>query len=241
MMPVWAWWGLTSIGLFAVGWLYGRLSQSPAPAGRGPWDTSWAVYFSPNGGATHAIIEGIRSAQQTILVQAYLLYSTRLAGALVCAHLKNGESRTISIAPETVVLLRRHKAHQAELKLANRTHSRDHGLVFAKEQELFQRLGGTLGHPLPMNSLGQQKYARIKVQAGVRGSNFTACGILVRRYCCRREFLSKWCRSDWAINKFRSRGYLCSCPPLDAAGCGSQPRGLAALLTTCPTSGTVGL
>jgi PLD-like domain len=86
MMPVWAWWGLISIGLFAVGWLYGRLSRPPTPAGHGPWDTSWAVYFSPNGGATHAIIEGIRSAQQTILVQAYLLYSTRLAGALVRAH-----------------------------------------------------------------------------------------------------------------------------------------------------------
>jgi integrase len=36
--------------------------------------------------------------------------------------LKNGESRTISIAPETMALLRKHKAHQAELNLANRTH-----------------------------------------------------------------------------------------------------------------------
>jgi integrase len=42
--------------------------------------------------------------------------------------LKGGESRTISIAPETAALLRKHKAHQAELKLANRAHYHDHGL-----------------------------------------------------------------------------------------------------------------
>ena len=85
-MPAWAWWGLISGGLCALSWLYGRLSRPHAPAGHGPWETSWAVYFSPNGGAAHAILDGIRSAQQTILVQAYLLYSTRLAGALVRAH-----------------------------------------------------------------------------------------------------------------------------------------------------------
>jgi phosphatidylserine/phosphatidylglycerophosphate/cardiolipin synthase-like enzyme len=85
-MPAWAWWGLISIGLFAVGWLYGRLTRPQGPAGHGTWETSWAVYFSPNGGATDAILEGIRGAKHTILVHAYLLYSTRLAGALVRAH-----------------------------------------------------------------------------------------------------------------------------------------------------------
>jgi integrase len=90
----------------------------------------------------------------------------------VLGPLKNGESRTISIAPETVVLLRRPKAHQAELKLANRTHYHDHGLVCAKEWEHFQRHGDTPGHPLPMNSLGQQEYARIMAQAGVRRIKF---------------------------------------------------------------------
>jgi phosphatidylserine/phosphatidylglycerophosphate/cardiolipin synthase-like enzyme len=86
MMPAWAWWGLIAIGSFAVGWLCGRLRRWHGPAGSGPWETSWAVYFSPNGGATHAILEGIRVAKRTILVHAYLLYSTRLAGALVRAH-----------------------------------------------------------------------------------------------------------------------------------------------------------
>jgi phosphatidylserine/phosphatidylglycerophosphate/cardiolipin synthase-like enzyme len=78
--------GLISIGLFTVGWLYGRLSRPQMPAGTGPWGVAWAVYFSPNGGATHAILEGIRGAKRTILVHAYLLYSTRLARALVRAH-----------------------------------------------------------------------------------------------------------------------------------------------------------
>jgi hypothetical protein len=53
-MPAWAWWGLIAIGLFAVGWLCGR--RRHGPAGHGPWDPSWAVYFSPNGGVTHAIL-----------------------------------------------------------------------------------------------------------------------------------------------------------------------------------------
>jgi phosphatidylserine/phosphatidylglycerophosphate/cardiolipin synthase-like enzyme len=85
-MPAWAWWGLISGGLCVLSWLYGRFSRPHAFAGTGAWETSWAVYFSPNGGAAHAILQSIRSAQHTILVQAHLLYSTRLAGALVRAH-----------------------------------------------------------------------------------------------------------------------------------------------------------
>jgi len=86
MIPAWAWWGMISIGLLAVGWLCGRLGRPRTSAAQGPWDTSWAVYFSPNGGATHAILKGIRDAKRSILVQAYLLHATRLAGALVHAH-----------------------------------------------------------------------------------------------------------------------------------------------------------
>ena len=85
LIPPWVWWGLIAIVAFAVGWLCGRRGQQE-PAGHGRWEPSWAVYFSPNGGATHAILQAIRGTKQTILVQAYLLYSTRLAGALVRAH-----------------------------------------------------------------------------------------------------------------------------------------------------------
>jgi phosphatidylserine/phosphatidylglycerophosphate/cardiolipin synthase-like enzyme len=94
-MPAWAWWGLISGGLCVLSWLYGRLSRPHVPAGRGPWENSWAVYFSPNGGAAHAIIKSIRSAQQTILVQVHLLYSTRLAGALVRAHQRGVQEQVI--------------------------------------------------------------------------------------------------------------------------------------------------
>jgi phosphatidylserine/phosphatidylglycerophosphate/cardiolipin synthase-like enzyme len=86
MIPAWAWWGVIAMGLCAWGWLWGRRSRPQDPAGHGPWDTAWAIYFSPNGGAIEAILAAIRGAKQTILVQAYLLYSTRLAGALARAH-----------------------------------------------------------------------------------------------------------------------------------------------------------
>ena len=75
-MPSWVWWGLMAIGVFAVGWLCGRRRQPQKPAGDGRWEPSWAVYFSPHGGAMRAILAGIRGAKQSILVQAYLLYST---------------------------------------------------------------------------------------------------------------------------------------------------------------------
>jgi integrase len=90
----------------------------------------------------------------------------------VLGPLKNGESRTISIAPETVALLRKQRAHQAELKLANRVHYHDHGLVFAKEWEHLQRHGDTLGHPLQMNNIGQNEYLRIIKAADVRPIKF---------------------------------------------------------------------
>jgi hypothetical protein len=45
-----------------------------------------AVYFSPNGGALAAILQRIRAARKTILVQVHLFYSVPLAGALVRAH-----------------------------------------------------------------------------------------------------------------------------------------------------------
>jgi integrase len=86
--------------------------------------------------------------------------------------LKNGERRTISVAAETVTLLRRHKAHQAELKLANWAHYHDHGLVFAKEWEHLRRHGDTLGHPLQMNNLGQNEFRKLIKQSGVRPIKF---------------------------------------------------------------------
>jgi phosphatidylserine/phosphatidylglycerophosphate/cardiolipin synthase-like enzyme len=80
------WWGLITLALCGLCWLAGRRSRPPPPAGIGPWAPSWAVYFSPNGGALEAIIQCIRGAKKTILVQVHLFYSVPLAGVLVRAH-----------------------------------------------------------------------------------------------------------------------------------------------------------
>jgi phosphatidylserine/phosphatidylglycerophosphate/cardiolipin synthase-like enzyme len=45
-----------------------------------------AVYFSPNGGATAAVVREINAAQQQILVQAYSFTSAPIAKALIDAH-----------------------------------------------------------------------------------------------------------------------------------------------------------
>jgi phosphatidylserine/phosphatidylglycerophosphate/cardiolipin synthase-like enzyme len=49
-------------------------------------DTPAQVYFSPNGGATYAIVEEIGKAKSEILVQAYSFTSKEIAKALVDAH-----------------------------------------------------------------------------------------------------------------------------------------------------------
>ena len=46
----------------------------------------WEVYFSPNGGCTHAIVRELDKAQGTVLVQAYSFTSYRIAKALLDAH-----------------------------------------------------------------------------------------------------------------------------------------------------------
>jgi len=86
--------------------------------------------------------------------------------------LKSGKPRTIDLSPETVALLKKHKAHQSEIKLANRKQYHDHGLIFAKEWEHMQKKYDVLGDPLQMNNLGQREYARIIKAAGVRRIKF---------------------------------------------------------------------
>lgn len=81
---------------------------------------------------------------------------------------KNGLPRTVSIAPETVALLRRHKAHQAEVKMANRTVYNDLGLCFAKEWAHLTRGKHHLGDPLQANNIGEREFRRIIKAAGVR-------------------------------------------------------------------------
>src|SRR5262245_14030795 len=85
---------------------------------------------------------------------------------------KTGRPRTVSLAPATVALLRVHRQHQRELRLKNRPHYQDHGLVFAKEWSDLQRKTDGLGHPLQLNNLGQREYAAIIKAANVRTIKF---------------------------------------------------------------------
>ncbi len=46
----------------------------------------WAVYFSPHGGATQAVVEALGRAHHTVLVQAETLSSPQITKALTDAH-----------------------------------------------------------------------------------------------------------------------------------------------------------
>ena len=48
---------------------------------------------------------------------------------------KRNSIRTIDLSDETVVLLREHRRTQSEVKMANRTHYHDYGLMFAQSWE----------------------------------------------------------------------------------------------------------
>ena len=61
---------------------------------------------------------------------------------------KTKRARTLDLSDETVALLREHKRQQAELKLKNRQHYVDHGLIFAQAWEEKSHRNGALGERL---------------------------------------------------------------------------------------------
>jgi integrase len=85
---------------------------------------------------------------------------------------KNKTPRVLELSPETIELLKLHRQHQAEIKLANRPHYHDHGLMFAKEWSELQRKTDTLGDPLQANNIGQREFARLIKAAKVRSIKF---------------------------------------------------------------------
>lgn len=86
--------------------------------------------------------------------------------------LKAGKPRTLTLSAPTVRLLAAHKRGQAEVKIANRLHYHDHGLVFAKDYPDLQHTGQMLGHPLQINNLGERVFAPLIRAAGVRRIKF---------------------------------------------------------------------
>jgi integrase len=81
---------------------------------------------------------------------------------------KSRRGRVITLAPETVALLRKHKQHQAELKMKNRTAYLDHNLVFAREFDDLTRSTDRLGMPLRPASIGPRVFDRVAAAANVR-------------------------------------------------------------------------
>ena len=78
--------------------------------------------------------------------------------------------RTVELSAGTVELLKAHKKHQAEMKMANRQIYRDHGLVFTKEWKE-RGTNGFLGLPLQANNLAERDMLSIIKKAEVRRIN----------------------------------------------------------------------
>lgn len=85
---------------------------------------------------------------------------------------KTKTSRTLDLAAETVERLKVHKKHQAEIKLRNRQHYTDLGLVFAKEWGDQHNRADSLGLPLQVNTIGEREFGRLIKAAGVRRIKF---------------------------------------------------------------------
>ena len=108
-------------------------------------------------------------AQGRLTVQRQLI---KPGSSPIFGPVKNKTPRALELAPETLELLRTHKAHQAEIKLANRQHYHDHHLIFAKAWDGLQRRHEVLGNPLQVNNLGQREFAKLLKASGVRRIKF---------------------------------------------------------------------
>ena len=66
-----------------------------------PDEPAWQVYFSPNHGATKAVVDALDAAKATVLVQAYSFTSAPIAKALVEAHDRGVDVQVILDRKET--------------------------------------------------------------------------------------------------------------------------------------------
>jgi phosphatidylserine/phosphatidylglycerophosphate/cardiolipin synthase-like enzyme len=66
-----------------------------------PDEPAWRVFFSPNHGATKAVVEALDAAKATVLVQAYSFTSAPIAKALVEAHDRGVKVQVILDRKET--------------------------------------------------------------------------------------------------------------------------------------------
>jgi phosphatidylserine/phosphatidylglycerophosphate/cardiolipin synthase-like enzyme len=93
---------LFRLGRFRLGLALAVLAAALAPASRAaPEEPAWQVYFSPNHGATKAVVDALDGAKSTVLVQAYSFTSAPIAKALVQAHDRGVDVQVILDRKET--------------------------------------------------------------------------------------------------------------------------------------------
>ncbi len=80
---------LAAVVLFLTGRNHPSNSQTETLA------ATWDVYFSPQGGATSAIVKSLDQARKSILVQAYSFTSVPIASALVSARRRGVDVQVI--------------------------------------------------------------------------------------------------------------------------------------------------
>ena len=87
---------------FRVGVALAVLAVALMPLSRAvPEEPAWQVYFSPNHGATKAVVDALDAAKTTVLVQAYSFTSALIAKALVEAHDRGVDVQVILDRKET--------------------------------------------------------------------------------------------------------------------------------------------
>jgi integrase len=135
---------------------------------------------------------------------------------------KTGKSGTVDLGADTVSLLKALKAHQATVKMANRTTYRDAGLVFTKED----------GAPIQRHNINNREFGDLIKRAEVRrivfhGLRHTSATLLLLAGVPAKVVSER-------LGHSKNRGHLghvLARPAVNGGGGGGTARGLAPRLT----------
>jgi integrase len=121
------------------------------------------------------------------------LITTNEDGAPVYGPIENDMPRSVDLSAETIALLKEHKRHQAELKMANRTVYQDHGLVFAKEwsERYGRKISSVCRYRRTTWGSANSRESSRPPMCGA--SLFTVCDTRAQRCCSRRASPRTWC------------------------------------------------
>ncbi len=133
------------------------------------------VFLALDSGARKAELEGLRWTDLD-LDNATLTIERQLdttGDEPTFGPTKTKKTRVITLAPETITILRAHRQSQNELRMRNRKTYADLGLIFAREDVDLQRPDDALGEPL--RSLGKWYFYKLVKAAGVKRIVFHGC------------------------------------------------------------------